>query len=213
MRYACFHKCDSVLWHSLDVLQLPQGNNHPMLCFLQQPDCLTSHYLAWLLHVLLPTAQVAIAIGMLALIDQHLMGIKWIYDGPLLQVWYGNTAVPRSKLMICNGPADMLRWAGCTMRTCNIICRCCRCIADVALSTLQAVTPACHLRSSSGLLWLARSDACSQHTLPAQPNSNSILLTNLTSSHVHLLCCGVVAAVPRQAHHHILLPAVTKQCI
>lgn len=30
-------------------------------------------------------ATVAIAIGMLALIDQHLMGIKWIYDGPLLQ--------------------------------------------------------------------------------------------------------------------------------
>ncbi|KAF6265841.1 acyl-CoA N-acyltransferase [Scenedesmus sp. NREL 46B-D3] len=30
-------------------------------------------------------ATVAIAIGMLALIDQHLLGVKWIYDGPLEQ--------------------------------------------------------------------------------------------------------------------------------
>jgi hypothetical protein len=30
--------------------------------------------------------QVAIAIGMLALLDQRLMGVKWIYDGPLKQV-------------------------------------------------------------------------------------------------------------------------------
>lgn len=29
--------------------------------------------------------QVAIAIGQLALLDQHLLGFPWVYDGPLLQ--------------------------------------------------------------------------------------------------------------------------------